>query len=65
MTDSKGAFRHRGADSAKVISVIEVKARAGKGTPTDPNRFITEYWTLEGERLATVDSEFPDSLPYP
>lgn len=65
MEDIKKTVRHRGADSAKVISVIEVKARAGKGTPTDPYRFITEYWTLDGERLATVDSEFPDSLPYP
>lgn len=35
MTDSKGAFRHRGADSAKVISVIEIKARAGKVPPAN------------------------------
>lgn len=34
MEDIKKTVRHRGADSAKVISVIEVKARAGKGTPT-------------------------------
>lgn len=63
MKEQKETARPRGADSAKVIKVIEVKARIGKGTPENPFRFVTEYWSLEGEHLTTIDPEYPDSCP--
>ena len=50
------AVRSIGANSARVIKVIEVVMRAGKGTEEDPNRLVTQYWSLDGKLLATVDS---------
>jgi hypothetical protein len=45
----------RGVDSAKVISVIETKSARGAGTPAQPTRLVTEYWSLEGIKLAEYD----------
>lgn len=46
----------KGCDSAKVISVIETKTVRGSGTSEkDIARVITEYWTLDGEKLAEID----------
>lgn len=45
----------RGCDSARVISVIETKAVRGRGTSDDPVREVTEYWSLDGEKLAERD----------
>ena len=48
-----------GCDSARVISVIETKAARGSGTTgDDPVREVTEYWSLEGEKLAENDPYF-------
>lgn len=45
-----------GAESARVIAVIEVKTARGSGmTPEDPARTVTEYWSLFGEKLAECD----------
>ena len=41
--------------STEVIQVIKTVSFLGKGTDENPNRFIDQYWTLEGELLATVD----------
>ena len=56
MEEQQKAARSVGANSAKVIKVIEVVMRAGKGTEEDPNRLATQYWSLDGKLLATVDS---------
>ena len=48
----------RGVDSAKVILVIETKSARGAGTPEQPTRLVTEYWSLEGIKLAEYDPIF-------
>ena len=52
----------RGCDSARVISVIETKAARGRGTSDDPVREVTEYWSLDGEKLAERD-DYLRSMP--
>ncbi|APB77432.1 carboxypeptidase [Paenibacillus polymyxa] len=47
--------KDRTSNSAKVIQVIETKNDRGSGTETDPNRIITQYWSLDGELLAEYD----------
>lgn len=43
-------------DSAKVIQVIQTVSRIGTGSEKDPNRFVTRFWSLDGELLAVNDS---------
>jgi len=45
----------RGCDSAKVIQVIETKSARGSGKEDQPARIVTEYWSLEGKKLAETD----------
>jgi hypothetical protein len=40
---------------AKVIQVIEVEVKRGKGIEDDPIRGVMQYWSLEGELLAESD----------
>mgnify|MGYP003185227036 CR=1 FL=1 len=47
--------RPRGTDRARVIQVIETLSLKGRGADQDPCRAVTQYWSLEGELLATVD----------
>lgn len=49
--------RADGTKSAKVIPVIETKAKRGLGTEKDPVREVTQYWDLEGNFLAEMDAE--------
>lgn len=49
--------RADGTKSAKVIQVIETKAKRGLGTEKDPVRDVTQYWALDGTFLAEMDSE--------
>lgn len=49
--------RPRGTDSAKVVQVIETKAIRGLGTEKDPVRVVLQYWDLEGNFLAEMDTE--------
>ncbi len=49
--------RPEGTKSAKVIRVIETKAKRGFGTEKDPAREVTQYWDLEGNFLAEMDVE--------
>ena len=49
----------RGVDSARVIQVIETKSARGSGEPGQPSRIVTEYWTVDGKKLAESD---PHSL---
>lgn len=41
--------------SAKVIRIIQVVTNKGKGTETDPNRVVVEFWSLDGKLLAISD----------
>ena len=45
----------RGCDSAQLILVIKTMATRGSGTPEDPVRTVTEYWSMAGEKLAEND----------
>lgn len=49
--------RQEGTKSAKVIQVIETKAKRGLGIPQDPVREVTQYWDLEGNFLGEKDSD--------
>ena len=51
----KRTARPRGADSARLIQVIETAAIAGRGTEDDPVRNVKQYWSTEGELLAVND----------
>ena len=44
-----------GVDSARVIQVIETKSARGAGTTEQPARIVTEYWSLDGKKLAEHD----------
>lgn len=47
----------RGTDSARVIQVIETTSIRGSGdNESDRCRFVTQYWSMEGELLAEHDS---------
>lgn len=56
--------RPDGTKSAKVIRVIETKAKRGLGTEKDPVREVTQYWDFEGNFLAEMDSEHCIPLIY-
>ena len=49
--------RPDGTRSARVIQVIETKADRGLGTNQDPVREVTQYWDLDGNFLAEMDTE--------
>ena len=49
--------RLNGPNSAKIISVIEVKAKRGLGIEGDPVREITQYWDADGNYLAERDDD--------
>lgn len=50
--------RANGTNSARIIQVIETKAKRGLGTEKDPVREVTQYWDLDGKFLAEMDTEF-------
>lgn len=45
-------IRPDGTKSARVIQVIETKAKRGIGTKKDPVREVTQYWDFNGKFLA-------------
>lgn len=47
--------KHSHVKNTEVIQVIRTVSFYGIGTEENPNRFIYQYWTLEGILLATVD----------
>lgn len=51
-----------GNSMVRMMSVIVVEYRTGKGTEEDPSRPIKEYWSPEGELLAVVDLRNPGFL---
>lgn len=42
-------------NEVKVIPVIRVKCTRGNGTEEDLSRFVNEYWSLDGQLLATKE----------
>lgn len=42
-------------DEVKVIQVVEVKSLVGRSVEDDPGRQITEYFSLDGVRLARAE----------
>lgn len=42
-------------NAAKVIQVIEIHEIRGDGTPDDPARMATSYWSMDGKQLAEND----------
>lgn len=51
-------------NTCRVIQVIETTLlRRGRGTPEDPLRIITQYWSLDGELLWEKDPQFSKDAP--
>ena len=46
-----------GTVSAEVIQVIRTTSRRGSETKERPLRWVTQYWSLEGELLAVKEDE--------
>lgn len=47
---------HIGGRDVELIQVVRTRlAHRGRGTEADPNRYLTQYWSTEGELLAEVD----------
>ena len=49
--------RANGTKEARVIQVIETKAKRGIGIEKDPIREVTQYWDLDGKFLAERDED--------
>ena len=47
------AIRPRGTDSAKLMVVIVTESLKGCGTEDDPVSVVKQYWSIDGELLAT------------
>ena len=47
------AVRPRGTDSAKLMVVIVTESLKGCGTEDDPVSVVKQYWSIDGELLAT------------
>lgn len=56
--EHKTTLYPRGVDSARVIQVIETKSARGSGEPGQPSRIVTEYWSIDGKKLAEADPHF-------
>lgn len=63
MDEIKRTARPRGADSARMVLVVETKAIAGRGVEGDPVRLVTQYWSPEGKLLAVNDPAVQLSEP--
>jgi hypothetical protein len=57
------SIRPRGIDSAEVVQTIKTTAVFGAGIDSDPVRVVTEYWTLDGNRIARVDPSSQSEEP--
>lgn len=49
-------------ERAKMIEVIEILEARGQGTPGDPARIVTTYWSKEGKKLAERDPAYARSI---
>lgn len=55
MVKENEAVRPRGTDSVRVIQIIVTKSLVGIGVEDDPCRELTQYWSLEGKKIAEYD----------
>lgn len=53
---TKAPLTAKPTSSAKVITVIETVSVIGSGTPENPLRHMTRYWSLDGDLLAEHDT---------
>ena len=51
MNFNKGTPKSR-IRSVQILQVVAIEVGAGEGTAENPNRIITEYWSIKGEKLA-------------
>lgn len=56
MSDTKGKYYASNIVSVKEQTVIVVVSKCGKGIEDDPIRHITQYFSIDGTLLATVDT---------
>ncbi len=49
-------MRKSNVNTVELIVVIKTESICGKGTEESPVRVVIEYWSLEGELLARVDT---------
>lgn len=47
--------RPTGTDKARIEVVIVTESKRGAGTPNDVSRYVREYWTLDGVKVAEYD----------
>jgi len=52
--------KHSHIRNTEVIKVIRTISFFGNGTDENPNRFVYQYWDLNGTLLATVDKNTLD-----
>lgn len=62
MHEQKETARPRETDSAKVIQVIQTTSLAGRGTPDDPSRLVTQHWDFDGCLIAKYDPHLEESI---
>lgn len=62
MSTKKETVHPMGVDSVKVTSVVELKISIGSGDEDDPVRQVTEFWSLDGNRLAVTDPYLTGSM---
>lgn len=53
--EAKNHPRPREVETAYMMTVICTQSFVGAGTENDPCRIVTQYWSQEGELLATAD----------
>lgn len=48
----------------RVVKVIENETSRGRGIADDPTRIVTEYWTVDGNKLLAIsDTWFENQVP--
>lgn len=57
MPQSPKYVRLTPVNSVRMIQVIEVVSLIGKGITGNPIREVTEYYSLDGDRLARTDGD--------
>ena len=46
----------RGVKCVEIVKLIKTVVAIGSGTDVDPNRLLTQYWTVSGDLLWTLDA---------
>lgn len=48
--------------SVRILQVIAIEVCVGEGTDKNPNRLITEYWTMDGKKMAQSEDSEPSAF---